>query len=618
MKRTLLAAIVAAGLLAGFGCSGGGQVAPSAPQPQQPQPRSAPATFTLKVPVAATTGATAKRPAYVSAGTQSITFAGPGIATQTLSLSPIATKCPPSGGFYACSLTFAAPVGNSTLTVQTFASTDGSGTPLSRNTIAISIVQDQTNNVPVTLNGVVSTLVLTLSPSSVTAGTAQAVTASLGGKDAAGDSIVGPGSFVDATGAALTPTLQSSDATDFAVGAQSGYSWPIAYNGANVAAPTITLSAGSLTNATQQIAVNPAPSPTSAPTAANVILNGDFEASNSTLASWFPCYDSTTAYAPINASPSPGNTTTTTAIATATAAPFANDSGVAQSVPVGATTAAPPAAYNGTTGAVHGGSNAARVGFIDYSLLANGNQVGKGKGTYGICQTVTVPTSSASLSLWLYEGSNTNVFATNNHLGAVFSGNPFTTAYAQAVGGQTSYHAAVAPAQILFAQDNCYNSDPGKSDVAACAIGTGAGGVWYNKVFDMSAYAGQSVTLFLGQAGSSTATTTFSYVYFDDVSLTGVTGTPAPLSVAPNPFNATQTGAATLTATESAYAGTLTVTSDNTSVITATSPATASAGTATINVNVVNAGFAHLTIIDSHNQQVVVPVTVTLTPVTIN
>jgi hypothetical protein len=49
-----------------------------------------------------------------------------------------------------------------------------------------------------------------------------------------------------------------------------------------------------------------------------------------------------------------------------------------------------------------------------------------------------------------------------------------------------------------------------------------------------------------------------------------------------------------------------------------TSPATASAGSATIHVNVVNAGFANLTITDSHNQQVVVPVTVTLTPVTVN
>ncbi len=71
----------------------------------------------------------------------------------------------------------------------------------------------------------------------------------------------------------------------------------------------------------------------------------------------------------------------------------------------------------------------------------------------------------------------------------------------------------------------------------------------------------------------------------------------------------------TLTATETGYGGSLTVTSDNPSVITVTSPATAAAGSATIHVNVVNAGFANLTIKDATNQAVVVPVTVTLTPV---
>ena len=170
-------------------------------------------------------------------------------------------------------------------------------------------MQDQTNSVPVTLNGVVSTLVLTLTPSAVTAGTAQAVTATLGGKDASGNTIIGPGSFVDATGAALTPSLQSSDTTNFAVGSQNGDSWAVAYNGAAVAAPTITLIAGALTNATQQITVNPAP--TSSPGGTNVITNGDFTTNAfDGTAGWYRCYATrvtTAGQTPVNASPAPVN-----------------------------------------------------------------------------------------------------------------------------------------------------------------------------------------------------------------------------------------------------------------------------------------------------------------------
>src|SRR5665213_3791342 len=102
MKRTVLAAIVAAGLLAGFGCSGGGQVSPVASLPQAPANLlTAPATVSLKIPVGTTPGSSVKNPAYVSSATRSIKFSGSGIATQTLSLSPLpSAACPLQSGFY--------------------------------------------------------------------------------------------------------------------------------------------------------------------------------------------------------------------------------------------------------------------------------------------------------------------------------------------------------------------------------------------------------------------------------------------------------------------------------------------------------------------------------------
>ncbi len=637
MKRTLLAAIVAAGLLAGFGCSGGGSGTSVAPAVPNAPAKTGSAKFMLNIPVAAT-GSSTKKPAYVSAGTQSVKFSGSGITTQTLTLSPLPNaNCPMSGGFYTCSLNFSAPVGNSTLTVATYASTDGSGTPLSINTVPITIVQDQVNSVPVTLNGVVSTLVLTLSPASVTAGTSTAITASLGGKDAAGNSIVGPGSFVDASGNALTPSLQSSDTTNFAVGTQSGYSWPISYNGAAVAAPTITLIAGTLPNATRQITVNPAP--TSSPGGTNVITNGDFVANSfDGTNGWYRCYATrvtTAGMTPINASPAPVNQLAV--VAGATSAP-----GAGLATDVTQQTVVP-----GSTPPPSGNAQFALVGYSTPNPTASPLTLIPQKGNTGICQDVAAVPASGSLTMNVFEGGDDNWSKSDSEADLYPAGSFTITAGAGVSTGVTPVR--------LFAENNCYDSAQWEALFVAPPFGTGSvaasttarwsgcplvpggpspgsynpssgGGFWYGKTLDVSPYAGLAKTLFIGisrDAGgskpSSSSAQYYNYVFVDHVQMIGTgSATPPPLSVAPNPFGATQTGAATLTALETGYAGQITITSDNTSVITVTSPATASGGSATLNVNVVNAGFANLTIKDSNNQTVVVPVTVTLTPVTVN
>jgi hypothetical protein len=80
-----------------------------------------------------------------------------------------------------------------------------------------------------------------------------------------------------------------------------------------------------------------------------------------------------------------------------------------------------------------------------------------------------------------------------------------------------------------------------------------------------------------------------------------------------------QLGNATFDATETGYVGTYTVTSDNTSVVTIpTSPITATGNVTTITINAVAPGTANVTVKDSNNESVVVPVTVTTTPITIN
>lgn len=639
MKPSVVSAVVAAALLAVIGCSGGAGtgLAPATPRPAAGSPSLAQARVTLAIPVHPAS-AGAKTPAYVSADTGNLQFSGSGIADQDLVIGSLPnSNCPLSGGYYTCTLNFSAPVGDSTLTVTARQGATEAGAVLSVNTIPIHVIQDQVNTIPITLNGVVNALVLSVTPSTVTVGTATAATATLGALDAAGDAIVGPGALVDANDDPISPTLVSDNATDFTVGSRSGNSWPVSYDGANVAGATLTLSASGLASATRQFAVQPAGTPP--PGGVNVITNGTF-ATNAFdgSAGWYRCYASRVVVAPaptpINPSPAPVNATFTTTPNT-TPAPTnqpATDVSQQSTTPSGAS---PPS----------GNPHFAIVGYATPPPASPGPL--PQKGNTGICQDVTVP-QGASLAFNIYEGGDDDWAKSDSEVD-LYPAGTFT-------GTNPGYAPlGVAPSVHVMAENNCYDSAAWEPVFLAAPFGSGSvsisstarwsgcpetpggaspggyspssgGGYWYSRTFDLSSYQGQSVTLFMGigrDAGgskpSSSGAQYYNYAFFDNVALTGTSAaTPPPLSVAPNPFEATQPGAATLTASESGYAGQLTVSSDNASVITVTSPATASGGSATIDVDVVNAGFANITVTDSHGQSVVVPVTVTLTPVTIN
>jgi hypothetical protein len=90
------------------------------------------------------------------------------------------------------------------------------------------------------------------------------------------------------------------------------------------------------------------------------------------------------------------------------------------------------------------------------------------------------------------------------------------------------------------------------------------------------------------------------------------------LGASPTTLTLNGTGAATFTVLESGYVGNFTVTSDNLSVITIdASPVTATGSSTTVNIHALAAGTANITVTDSTSQQVVVPVGVTTTPITI-
>lgn len=186
MRRSFIALFAAAAVLAD--CSGGG----SSALPHAARSTSGNATFSVKIP-ARNPGA--RTPHYISASTQSVSFSIASVSySELMPVTPDSPGCSTdSNGNRTCVLNANVPAGeNQTLLVKTFASTDGTGTPLSQNSIVISVASGKSNPVNLTLNGVVTSIDFWTTPGTLTLGTAGSLAYSWDGKDAAGNWIVGP------------------------------------------------------------------------------------------------------------------------------------------------------------------------------------------------------------------------------------------------------------------------------------------------------------------------------------------------------------------------------------------------------------------------------------------
>ena len=272
MKK-LIVAIAIAAIVAG--CGGAGVTTrPAAPVPQATLDQ-AQATISIKIPVKHAS-AGSKAPAYISPDTRSVSFKVPALASaQVIQLTTGSASCPQVGDAFICTAYFNAPTGlGQALTIKTFASIDGTGTPLSINTASLDVKAGQVNPITVTLNGVVASMGLYLAPNYGNAGTASNFTATFQAYDAANDLIVGSNTYVDATNAPVTPSLTTSDLTGaISIGAYDAgsASWSVGYNGASIASPNMIVHASGLTDAQVAYTIyspgeTPSPSPTPSPT----------------------------------------------------------------------------------------------------------------------------------------------------------------------------------------------------------------------------------------------------------------------------------------------------------------------------------------------------------------
>ncbi|HTU69106.1 MAG TPA: hypothetical protein VMF11_02205 [Candidatus Baltobacteraceae bacterium] len=250
-----LALVAIAALLAG--CGGGGStpsvitqpLAQATGQPSPKAPQDVSVSFAIVVPTAS--GAHARRvPNYVSASTKSATIA-------VGSATPTTVNCTAT-----CSGTVSAPVGSDTFAVNLYDATNGSGSLLSTGTLTQTIVANTANSVNVTFNGVVNSLAVAIA-NVVSPGTAGSVGVTVNALDADGNTIVGPGVYVNASGAPVTIALSNSDASGNSTLSQTSITQPTSgielnYTAAFDVNPTISASASGFTTANAEVAF-PAP-----------------------------------------------------------------------------------------------------------------------------------------------------------------------------------------------------------------------------------------------------------------------------------------------------------------------------------------------------------------------
>jgi hypothetical protein len=243
--------------------------------------------------------------------------------------------------------------------------------------------------------------------------------------------------------------------------------------------------------------------PTSSPTPGSGIVNGNF-ASGNLAPGWKACsFAHSPLTKPVSASPAPAGTAAQTldtpAIAAATLAKYGNTVGTP-----------PPNLNPNNSGAIPGaiGSDAAMTG----------DQNSQNEGAAGVCQTFTVQAAAHYLSFYAYEGGSEYSFEYADQEADILDSTGTTVQ------------------KTLFAEDNCF-WDPGHigatgylnsgciplSDGSTSQYVDWQGGYWVQRgPYDLSAYAGKSVTLFLGVWDDASNNTPYPDTYSQEMWVTNV------------------------------------------------------------------------------------------------
>lgn len=241
-------------------CGGGstGTVLPHPPSSAGSASQSV--TFRLTIPPASSSPASLqRRPLYVSAGTQSATISVNGAAPSVINLAAGSSNCAAAAGARTCSATIIAPVGSDTFSESLYASTNGTGTPLSQNTTTATITAGQANVVNLVLDGVVASLKLSLANAAPTVGSKTTIGLAVAAYDASGNQIIGSDPFTNAISLSDSDTSGATTLSTATVSSPSaGSAVTVTYTGQALSSATFSASATGVSTASTTLVPAPA------------------------------------------------------------------------------------------------------------------------------------------------------------------------------------------------------------------------------------------------------------------------------------------------------------------------------------------------------------------------
>ncbi len=276
-----LSFITAVGTAAAVGCGGGGSGAPPVPATAG-NPPGAMMNARVSIVIPLSGPASQRHPAYVSPSTQSlsVTVASVNGATPSPQASPVViplttsgtnAPCTTTSQGLSCTVTVQVPIAKAVvLLIQTYASTNGTGTPLSTGSSPAVDTTQPNAAFNLTLGGIPNTI--TISGAGLSSGgtisfpadnTTHTLTLQISAKDAAGNTIIAPGSF--ATPIMLSVVTSPAGASSHITLSQTTITSPgpsggstavtVTYDGSPaLTSAAVTASAGS---ASSVVSVNP-------------------------------------------------------------------------------------------------------------------------------------------------------------------------------------------------------------------------------------------------------------------------------------------------------------------------------------------------------------------------
>jgi len=155
-------------------------------------------------------------------------------------------------------LAIVAPVGNDTFAFQTYDETNGQGNVLGRASVTEIIVDGAANVVSAVINGITSSLTISLGSPATAAGTAATMPVNVSALDADGNIIVGPGYYTSPIGLAISDPANSGTLSLSATSLQGpAATATLNYNGGTLVSASVVASGTGVPNASATITPTP-------------------------------------------------------------------------------------------------------------------------------------------------------------------------------------------------------------------------------------------------------------------------------------------------------------------------------------------------------------------------